>query len=297
MIKVIAADLDGTLLGTNHVLNRTTYEAILRAQRAGIRFVVATGRDYIGAIRTFNGFDLGCDWIVASGAEIRNSKGEVLQSIPMRPENFPIILDRLKGLDVHTRFCVTGKDYVIGDEEEVMKNLMEEAKLWLNLKEGENIKENKEFKVAQQRVRCIGSLEELLAENLAIYKVFVSSANLEQIALVNERLADLTDIASASSFVTNVELTDVKAQKGPIIKQYIEERGYRMDEVMVLGDSLNDYSMISMDFGATIAMENGMEEIKKAAKYVTKSNAENGVAYTIDRLLAVQGRQVKNGNY
>ena len=47
-----------------------------------------------------------------------------------------------------------------------------------------------------------------------------------------------------------------------------------MDEVMVLGDSLNDYSMISMDFGATVAMEKRSPEIKKAAKYITKSNNE-----------------------
>ena len=54
---------------------------------------------------------------------------------------------------------------------------------------------------------------------------------------------------------------------------------------MVLGDSLNDYSMLSMDFGATVAMENGVPEIKAAAKYVTKSNREDGVAYAIDRML------------
>ena len=40
----------------------------------------------------------------------------------------------------------------------------------------------------------------------------------------------------------------MEAQKGPVLKEYIESLGYTMDEVMVLGDSLNDYSMISMDF-------------------------------------------------
>ena len=39
----------------------------------------------------------------------------------------------------------------------------------------------------------------------------------------------------------------MKAQKGPVLKAYIESLGYTMDEVMVLGDSLNDLSMISMD--------------------------------------------------
>ena len=61
-----------------------------------------------------------------------------------------------------------------------------------------------------------------------------------------------------------------------------------MDEIMVFGDSLNDYSMLSMDFGATIAMENADAEVKKVCKYITKSNEEDGVAYAIEELLKRQ---------
>lgn len=66
---------------------------------------------------------------------------------------------------------------------------------------------------------------------------------------------------------------------------YIESLGYTMDEVMVFGDGLNDYSMLSMDFGVTVAMENADPRVKAAAKYVTKSNEDHGVAYTIKKLL------------
>ena len=93
-------------------------------------------------------------------------------------------------------------------------------------------------------------------------------------------------LAVASSFKTNLEITAVEAQKGPVLKQYIESLGYTMDEVMVLGDSLNDYSMLSMDFGATVAMENAMPEVKTVSKYITKSNEEFGVAYAIYGVLA-----------
>ena len=80
----------------------------------------------------------------------------------------------------------------------------------------------------------------------------------------------------------------MEAQKGPVLKQYIESLGYSMEEVMVLGDSLNDYSMLSMDFGATVAMENAVPEIQKVAKYITKSNEEFGVAHAIRKVLSVQ---------
>ena len=97
------------------------------------------------------------------------------------------------------------------------------------------------------------------------------------------------DIAVASSIETNLEITDVKAQKGPVLKQYIESLGYKMDEVMVLGDSMNDYSMLSMDFGATVAMENAVPEVKAAAGYVTKSNEDLGAAHAIYKILEQNG--------
>lgn len=54
---------------------------------------------------------------------------------------------------------------------------------------------------------------------------------------------------------------------------------------MVFGDSLNDYSMLSMDFGATVAMENGDPRVKAAAKYIAPGNEEDGVAQVIEKLL------------
>ena len=55
---------------------------------------------------------------------------------------------------------------------------------------------------------------------------------------------------------------------------------------MVLGDSMNDYSMLKMDFGATVAMGNAMEKIKEVSKYITKSNKEDGFAYAVENMLS-----------
>lgn len=64
MIKVIASDMDGTLLGDNHKVAPETVEAIREAQAAGIRFMIATGRSYNGAMEELKDLDLGCDFIV-----------------------------------------------------------------------------------------------------------------------------------------------------------------------------------------------------------------------------------------
>ena len=69
------------------------------------------------------------------------------------------------------------------------------------------------------------------------------------------------------------------------MKWYVESLGYSMDEVMVMGDSLNDYSMLSMDFGACVAMENAADILKETASYRAPSNEEDGAAIAIEKLL------------
>ena len=136
--------------------------------------------------------------------------------------------------------------------------------------------------------KTVSDMDELEAAKVPIYKLFLYSEDKGMLGELKQRLEQNKEIAVASSFPTNLEITDVKAQKGPVLKEYIESLGYTMDEVMALGDSLNDLSMIEMDFGATVAMANAEPEVKDAAKYITKSNTEFGVAYAIDRLLENQ---------
>ena len=132
---------------------------------------------------------------------------------------------------------------------------------------------------------AVPDFETLCSMNPQIVKVIAFSENIEMLKEIKQKLQSNSNLAVVSSFPNNLEITDVTAQKGPVVKKYIESLGYSMDEVMVFGDSLNDYSMLSMDFGATVAMENADSELKKVAKYITKSNIDDGVAYTIEKLL------------
>ena len=72
MIKVIASDMDGTLLGNDHKPAPETLAAVKEACSAGIRFMICTGRNFPGAMNELEGAGLICDYIVGSGAEVRN---------------------------------------------------------------------------------------------------------------------------------------------------------------------------------------------------------------------------------
>ena len=162
-------------------------------------------------------------------------------------------------------------------------------KIFYETKEEEKLRETKLYHQMWEKTKVLPDYNTLRENGVPVSKMFLVSDHVDVLKEIKQELEKNKNLAVSSSFINNLEVTDVKAQKGPILKKYIESLGYTMEEVMVLGDSMNDLSMMDMDFGATIAMENAEEEIKKAAKYITKSNDEDGVAYVIDEMLKMYG--------
>ena len=288
MIKVIASDMDGTLLGDDHKPAPETLAAVQRACDSGIRFMIATGRNFPGAMAELKECGLVCDYIVSSGAEVRNPRQQVVAVHPISMELCRTIYEEIKEYPISVTFCTDGNDYKIGTPEEIEESLMLQMHLFFSDLPREELVQTETYQRIIRSTKTVSDMDELEAAKVPIYKLFLYSEDKGMLGELKQRLEQNKEIAVASSFPTNLEITDVKAQKGPVLKEYIESLGYTMDEVMALGDSLNDRSMIEMDFGATVAMANADPEVKSAAKYITKSNAEFGVAYAIEELLKRQ---------
>ena len=289
MIKVIASDMDGTLLGEDHKIAPETLSAIKEACDAGIRFMICTGRNFPGAMNELEGADLTCDYIVGSGAEVRDPRQQVVRSTAISPRLCREIYETVRKYPISVTFCTDGDDYRIGTEEEVEESLIRQIQAFHLNQCRDEIRDTELYQRMKRNTRVISGIEELEKAGLPVYKLFLFSGDLEMLDKIRRELEKNQEIAVSFSFENNLENTDVKAQKGPVLKEYIECLGYTMDEVMALGDSLNDYSMLSMDFGATVAMENAVPEIRRVAKYTTRSNVEFGVAYAIRELLKHQG--------
>ena len=97
---------------------------------------------------------------------------------------------------------------------------------------------------------------------------------------IRQEIKKIGDLIVTASSSTNIEINNIKAQKGIALMDYAKLQGYQPDEVMAIGDNLNDESMIRMA-GIGVAMENAAPEIKEIANFITKTNNENGVAYAI----------------
>ena len=288
MIRVIASDMDGTLLGDDHRIAPETLEAIKEAQEAGIRFMIATGRNFKGAMAELQDTGLVCDYVVGSGAEVRDPMQNVIETRVLSRELCRRVYKSVKKFPVSVIFCTDGYAYRVGTPEEVEESLILELQLFHENMTREEILKTSVYRRIKENSKVVSGLKEMEEKKIPVYKIFLFSDDTDMLEQIDKVLGENRDIAVASSFPTNLEITDVRAQKGPVLKNYIERLGYAMDEVMVFGDSLNDLSMLEMDFGATVAMENASPEVKAAAKYVTKSNNEHGVAYAIRELLKRQ---------
>ena len=291
MIKVIASDMDGTLLNNNHVFSEKTIQSLKKACEKGFRFMVVTGRNYVSALEALDKTGLVCDYILSSGAEVRNSDRQVQKSIALSLDQCEYLYQKIKKYPVGIMFCSEEKNFILGTFEEADNGILDYIKYFHDTKDKEELRKTYLYKIMWAKTKDLPDYESLRKMKVAITKMFLVSDDVEMLQKIKEELEETGDLAVSSSFKYNLEVTDIRAQKGPVLKEYIESLGYSMDEVMVLGDSLNDYSMMEMDFKATVAMANGDEEIKKVAKYITKSNEEDGVAHVIDEMLKMYGME------
>ena len=108
---------------------------------------------------------------------------------------------------------------------------------------------------------------------------------MSDIKKAKELLADNANITVTSSGPNNIEIMDKNATKGYALKQISEIYNIPLDNILAIGDNLNDEPMLKL-VKYSVAMENAVPELKKISRYITdKPNSESGVADTVTKIL------------
>ena len=286
MIKLIASDMDGTLLNDDHMISEENLKAIRKAQEMGRHFTIVTGRDY-GAVKSYlEECDLRCECILSNGAEYRDVDGNVIESVYMNKESVKIVFDILNeaGLCIQ---LMTNKGSYVTNKESDKKAIIDRFKLFNPKMTEEEVVEFVEKFHKQRGMKLIDNIYEVLENDVEILKIVTFDNDEKLIARLKEKLKKSTsDLAVASTFSNDIEISDIEAQKGLILAKTIKKMGIDKSEVIVLGDSFNDYSMFT-EFENSYAMENAIPEIKEIAKYITDTNNNDGVAKAIYKSLEI----------
>lgn len=279
-IKLIASDMDGTLLDPQGKITAQNIAAIGCLAEKDIEFLICSGRDYTDAKNIMEGCGITCGYICLSGALTFDRYGTMQSEIPLTSQNLFDIEKIFSDHQVPMEILTAGRRYTTASKKEKLQQTL----AFLKSRAGtspvrlEKLEEAARKRVA--KVTFIRSLKEI-AHKETIFKICGNGLAPQKAAGMKDAFSAFPDLAAASSFPTNIELTNSRAQKGLALKAYAERKGISLKDIMVLGDSDNDLSMFTPEFGWTVAMENSMNCILDAAKYRTKSNAEDGVAWAV----------------
>ena len=287
MIKLIAADMDGTLIGNNHKISKENIEAIKIAREKGIEFAIATGRSYEDVKPFLDEYGLKCECVVLNGGEYRDIAGKIVVGIYIDKSIAAKILNIMSKYDLAVEIYTDDGYYTTNTKEETLKGMIKRAKTFHpDVTDPDEIYRNAINHPHFNKMNYITNLDEFLKSDLNIGKFVSFAESIDEINGLKEELNKLDGLAISSSFVTNIEVNDVNATKGRILAKVSERMCIRKEEVAILGDGSNDYSMF-VEFPNSFAMENAIPEIKEVAKYITASNSEHGVAKAIYRMFDI----------
>ncbi|SER44061.1 hypothetical protein SAMN04487944_104130 [Gracilibacillus ureilyticus] len=283
-MKLIATDLDGTLLNENHEISEENIQALQLARDTGTEVVVATGRSYSAAKLPLQNAGLDFPIICLNGAKIYDKEERLIRSSPLDKDTCREIQQVCQQNNMYFEVFTNKATYSESREKflEVMIDIMVSAFPNLTRKDVEAEAANR---FQQEKIETIHDFDALFnREDIEVYKVLAFSMDDAVLDRVRGKLTNEDKLTITSSGFSNLEFNHPDAQKGIAVRIFAEKYGIDMQNVMAIGDNFNDVSMIKAA-GFGVAMGNANDEIKEIANYTSKSNRENGVAYAIKEFL------------
>ena len=267
MIKLIAIDMDGTLLNEKKHIDKAQKEAIHEAVKAGIKIVLCTGRPLYGILPFYE--ELGLSEldsegyvILNNGCSIHKTKDwELIDQVNFTSDDIDYLYKFSEGYDIN--FTLVNDYYYFNiDDRKPTDELITDAGFVFSDITNISLKEAKNGKHKIIKIMFLGNpniMANFQKENESILKDKYSSV-LSQPYIY--------------------EILPKGNNKGTGLKKLAKKLGIKQEEIMAIGDGNNDIEMFEYAH-YSVAMENGTKPARKAAKYQTDSNENNGVAKAI----------------
>ena len=267
--SIIALDLDGTLTNSEKNITPRTFDALMKAQREGVRLVLASGRptfgiaalanqlqlaDYGGYVLSYNGGRI-IDWCEKT----------VIFSQVVDQKLVPILYDFAKKAQLP---IVTYLPEAILASKNEGEYLAEEARI-----NGMPVVVAQNF--VEEAMQIAGGSTKFLIPGEPELLIQLES---EMKAALSEQM----EVFRSAPFF--LELPPKGIDKAQSLQRLLTHLGLERESLMAFGDGFNDLSMIQFA-GQGVAMANAVEEVKSIADFVTTSNEEDGIAHALEQLL------------
>ena len=260
--KLIAADMDGTLLDKNNQISPLTANTIEQAVAKGVVFTISTGRPVQGVQKYIDQLNLDCPVITYNGAVVVHSKsGEIIFSQTMDTDEARQVYNQ--ALQRNTMFVVWSNNHLYVSE------LGEKADFYQQL--------------TNTQAQLLEDFESVAAQGIT--KILW----INQVETLDQWTPELQQLGFAHTTITKsrayfLEFFSNKASKAVAMDILGQYYGIDSSQMIAVGDQTNDLPMIEFA-GLGVAMDNAVEAVKNAADYITDSNNHDGVAKVIEKFV------------
>ena len=266
MLKLVAVDMDGTLLNDAKELPEATFDIIDRLHERGIVFAVASGRDHLSLQHLYNEIKDDIVFIAGNGSIIID-KGEVIFADTMDPDKVRSMVEIIHQIpDIKITLNGLRSSYMFED------NILSDMPVELV---------ESHFPIHT----IIKNLDEL-PDDEEIIQIAVFDPEFNSKENIYDRLKYFKDFHLAISGPEWLDIMNIGVNKGVGIKKLQEILDATPEETMVFGDELNDYEMMQQAY-YSYAMANAVPKIKEISNFIAPSNEEEGVIRILENFLAM----------
>ncbi|MBI3963283.1 MAG: HAD family phosphatase [Deinococcus sp.] len=257
-IRLVVSDVDGTLLAPDHSITPRVRTAVARATEQGIKVALASARPPQGLVWLLAELGIGPPFVSFNGALVMGASGQIVERHIMVPGTAQQVLALAQQYHLTPNVYVGQQWYVPWMDELVAE----------------------EARAVHCQPTAVNDLEKLLAPGV---EKLLLMGDPEQVVRCQEaaqaRLG--SQVAVARSYPTYLEVTSPGVGKGTGLRALARCLGIPLPEVMAVGDGQNDVDMITIA-GLGVAMGHASEEVRAAARFVTASNDQDGLALAIE---------------
>ncbi|MFE8700207.1 Cof-type HAD-IIB family hydrolase [Cytobacillus sp. FJAT-54145] len=265
--RLLALNIDGTLLQSNGRLHKSTKEAVEYVRQKGIYVTLVTSRSFPSAKKVAKALKLDSKLVTHRGAYIADTLGKPIQAKRI-PEDITFEIVRLlEGFSCQIR--IVHEEYSLANKSKVSNNLL--AKTVFT--SGDPVFYSQQF---------VDTLSDTLLDDpstppkMEVY--FEHKEDLEDAQKAMQSMFAEVDLVKLNDLRLDIVPKGVSKLNGLL---YLgEQLGISRDEMVVIGDSVDDIDMLEQ-VGLGVAMGNAPVEVKQAADWVTRSNNQQGVGYMV----------------
>lgn len=259
-IKFVAADMDGTLLNAKHEISPDFYPVFEQMKAKGLLFAAASGRQYFNLLNRFTIIKDDVIFIAENGSYVVYRGEELL----VQAMDEWVVKEQLAAAakipDVYPILCGKKSAYVQSTEPRFIENV----------------------EMYYDKYELVDDL--LKVDNDQFLKIAICDLAGSESNSYHFFKQKMDELQVKISGLIWLDLSHKLANKGRAIEKLQQKFGISKDETMAFGDYLNDLEMLQQT-GFSYAMENAHGDIKNTARFITKSNEEDGVVIVLKEML------------